>query len=168
MSRSFAGQMSLALSPPVTSYSAPVTMFAASEASRLHRRSTRSGPSDDVRLIKCAAGCRIRIPHAEDWLQKIVPRECQLLRRHQLPGAERRTLCRRAPPPQVGPLAAAWSGPSLANWTAKVEYLYVDVPGTSFTSVNSNPVAFPNSTIAHTHGDLTENIVRIGVNYKFW
>jgi hypothetical protein len=86
MSRSFAGQMSLALSPPVTSYSAPVTMFAASEASRSHRRSARSGPSDDVRLIKCAAGCRIRIPHAEDWLQKIVPRECQLLRRHQLPG----------------------------------------------------------------------------------
>jgi opacity protein-like surface antigen len=56
----------------------------------------------------------------------------------------------------------------LANWTAKAEYLYVDVPGTSFTSVNSNPVAFPNSTIAHTHGDLTENIVRVGVNYKFW
>jgi outer membrane immunogenic protein len=56
----------------------------------------------------------------------------------------------------------------LPNWTAKAEYLYVDVPGTSFTSANSNPVAFPTSTITHTHGDLTENIVRIGANYKFW
>jgi outer membrane immunogenic protein len=54
------------------------------------------------------------------------------------------------------------------NWTVKGEYLYVDVPGTSFISTNSNPVAFPNATITHTHGDLKENIVRVGVNYKFW
>jgi outer membrane immunogenic protein len=54
------------------------------------------------------------------------------------------------------------------NWTVKAEYLYVDMPGTSFTSVNSNPVVFPNSTITYTHGDLKENIARVGVNYKFW
>jgi outer membrane immunogenic protein len=56
----------------------------------------------------------------------------------------------------------------LQNWTVKAEYLYVDIPGTSFTSANSNPAAFSASTINHTHGDLTENIVRVGVNYKFW
>jgi outer membrane immunogenic protein len=54
------------------------------------------------------------------------------------------------------------------NWTVKAEYLYVDLPGTSFTSVNGSPVLFPNSTITHTHGDVKENIARIGVNYRFW
>jgi outer membrane immunogenic protein len=54
------------------------------------------------------------------------------------------------------------------NWTVKAEYLYVDMPGTSFTSVNINPALFPSSTITHTHGDLKENIARVGVNYKFW
>ncbi len=53
----------------------------------------------------------------------------------------------------------------MPNWTVKGEYLYVDVPGTTFTSVNSGSSAF---SIAHTHGDLKENIVRVGVNYKFW
>jgi hypothetical protein len=52
--------------------------------------------------------------------------------------------------------------------TVKGEYLYVDVPGTSFTSMNRNPVAFPISTITHTHGDVKESVARIGVNYKFW
>jgi outer membrane immunogenic protein len=51
------------------------------------------------------------------------------------------------------------------NWTVKGEYLYVDVPGTSFTSVNP---AFANATITHTHGDLKESTARVGVNYKFW
>jgi outer membrane immunogenic protein len=51
------------------------------------------------------------------------------------------------------------------NWTVKGEYLYAQLPGTTFTSVNS---AVPTATITHTHGNLQENIGRIGVNYKFW
>jgi outer membrane immunogenic protein len=51
------------------------------------------------------------------------------------------------------------------HWTVKGEYLYVDVPGATFTSVNS---AFAPATITHTHGDLKESIARVGVNYKFW
>jgi outer membrane immunogenic protein len=53
------------------------------------------------------------------------------------------------------------------NWTVKGEYLYVDIPGVTFASVNSNPL-LPLATITHTHGDLKENIARVGVNYKFW
>jgi outer membrane immunogenic protein len=51
------------------------------------------------------------------------------------------------------------------NWTVKAEYLYVDLPGTTFTSVNPS---FPVSFITNTHGDLKENIVRVGANFKFW
>ncbi len=53
----------------------------------------------------------------------------------------------------------------LPNWTVKSEYLYVDVPGTTLNSVS---LVAPGASIAHTHGDLKENIVRVGVNYKFW
>jgi hypothetical protein len=41
--------------------------------------------------------------------------------------------------------------------------LYVDVRGADYTQVNS---VFPNSTIGTTH-ELRENVVRVGVNYKF-
>jgi outer membrane immunogenic protein len=51
------------------------------------------------------------------------------------------------------------------NWTVKGEYLYVDVPGVTFTSANT---AAATATIAHTHGDVKESIARVGVNYKFW
>jgi outer membrane immunogenic protein len=51
------------------------------------------------------------------------------------------------------------------NWTVKGEYLYAQLPGTTYTSVNS---AVPAATIAHTHGNVEESIGRIGVNYKFW
>lgn len=56
-----------------------------------------------------------------------------------------------------------------ANWTAKVEYLYADLGTASATSLflataGGNP--FPNATITHNHR-LTENIGRVGLNYKF-
>jgi len=44
------------------------------------------------------------------------------------------------------------------NWTAKVEYLYVDLGN---LSCNLNCASGTSVT-------LTENIVRAGINYKFW
>ncbi len=44
------------------------------------------------------------------------------------------------------------------NWTAKVEYLYVDFAGLSCTAGGCG---------TGTTVTLTENIVRAGINYKF-
>jgi outer membrane immunogenic protein len=54
------------------------------------------------------------------------------------------------------------------QWSIKGEYLYVNVGGMTLGSANSAPTTFPFSTIAHVHGNLTENVGRIGLNYKFW
>jgi outer membrane immunogenic protein len=54
----------------------------------------------------------------------------------------------------------------LPHWSLKAEYLHVDFGRRSFTSFNSDPVRFPNSTIVHSH-TLTEEIGRVGVNYHF-
>jgi outer membrane immunogenic protein len=54
------------------------------------------------------------------------------------------------------------------QWSIKAEYLYVDVGGLTYASANSAAFSFPASTIVHTHGDLKENLGRIGINYKFW
>jgi outer membrane immunogenic protein len=51
-------------------------------------------------------------------------------------------------------------------WTVKVEYLYADLGSTAFTSQNSLPLLFPQATILHSH-HLTENIGRLGLNYRF-
>jgi outer membrane immunogenic protein len=54
-----------------------------------------------------------------------------------------------------------------SNWSVKAEYLYVDLGTTSYTSVNSVLNTAPTlATIAHDH-HLTENIGRVGINYKF-
>ena len=50
-----------------------------------------------------------------------------------------------------------------ANWSAKIEYLYVDLGSVNYTSPNTATAA---ATINHDHR-LTENIVRVGVNYRF-
>jgi outer membrane immunogenic protein len=50
------------------------------------------------------------------------------------------------------------------NWSAKLEYLYVDLGSVSFTSLNS--VVGANATFVHS-ADLRENIVRLGLNYRF-
>ena len=52
------------------------------------------------------------------------------------------------------------------NWSAKVEYLYSDFGGISGTS-SFVPTGIGRSTFAHSTGDLRENTVRVGGNYKF-
>lgn len=46
------------------------------------------------------------------------------------------------------------------NWTGKIEYLYIDLPNTTF-----NSVAFARPDTISTH--LHENIGRVGMNYRF-
>ena len=49
------------------------------------------------------------------------------------------------------------------NWTAKLEYLYLDL-GT----VSTVPTPAMNATVATAFNSrVTDNIVRVGVNYKF-
>jgi outer membrane immunogenic protein len=48
------------------------------------------------------------------------------------------------------------------NWTAKLEYLYVDLGSTTDSFVASN---FTN--IENVHADVRDNIVRAGLNYRF-
>jgi outer membrane immunogenic protein len=49
------------------------------------------------------------------------------------------------------------------GWSVKAEYLFVDLGRTNYTSIGSiNPA----NSIVHDHR-FTENIVRLGVNYKF-
>jgi outer membrane immunogenic protein len=51
------------------------------------------------------------------------------------------------------------------NWVVRAEYLYVDLPGPTYTAVNNS---IPLSFITATHADLHENIIRAGVSYKFF
>jgi iron complex outermembrane receptor protein len=54
-------------------------------------------------------------------------------------------------------------GRLVGNWTAKIEYLYLDL-GT----VTTIPTPAPNSTTAVAFNSrVTDNILRVGVNYKF-
>jgi outer membrane immunogenic protein len=50
-----------------------------------------------------------------------------------------------------------------SNWSAKLEYLYVDLGTVSTTSANT---VIPIATILHEH-DIKEHLVRVGVNYRF-
>jgi outer membrane immunogenic protein len=54
----------------------------------------------------------------------------------------------------------------LPKWSVKVEYLYADLGPSTNISVNPNPL-FPLATISNSHR-LTENIARVGLNYKFY
>ena len=52
------------------------------------------------------------------------------------------------------------------NWTAKVEYLYVNLGNGSVTCVSPACLAFAGAPIPVSVG-LTENLARAGVNFKF-
>ena len=67
---------------------------------------------------------------------------------------------------RVGRSAAGSKSRLFGNWTAKVEYLYVDlgwISGTATAVVPANPPISLISTSAH----IRDNIVRGGRNYKF-
>ena len=54
-------------------------------------------------------------------------------------------------------------GRLIGNWTAKIEYLYLDLG-----MVTLAPTPAQNSTVAVAFNSrITDNILRLGVNYKF-
>jgi outer membrane immunogenic protein len=61
-------------------------------------------------------------------------------------------------------VGAGVEGHLSGNWTAKLEYLYVDLGHVDFTT--SIPAAAPPTTI-NTSSKITDNILRAGLNYKF-
>jgi outer membrane immunogenic protein len=53
------------------------------------------------------------------------------------------------------------------QWSAKLEYMYVDFGSVSTTLVTNNAFAFPFVNSMSTSADLKANIVRVGLNYQF-
>jgi outer membrane immunogenic protein len=53
------------------------------------------------------------------------------------------------------------------NWTAKVEYLYVNIGNTNFNCTTSVCTGFNDGQPITGSASLTENLVRAGVNFKF-
>jgi outer membrane immunogenic protein len=51
------------------------------------------------------------------------------------------------------------------NWIVRAEYLFVDLPSTTYTAVS--PVV-PLNFVTATHGDLHESVARVAVSYKFF
>ena len=64
-----------------------------------------------------------------------------------------------ATPPPAGPRAAASSGCSRPNWSAKAEYLYVDLSSNGATGGLGFNWGY------YYHPEI--NVVRAGVNYHF-
>jgi outer membrane immunogenic protein len=52
------------------------------------------------------------------------------------------------------------------NWTVKVEYLFVDLGSLSTTNTVTNPTS-PGENHITTSSDLTSQIIRAGMNYRF-
>ena len=53
------------------------------------------------------------------------------------------------------------------NWTAKLEYLWVDLGRTSGSFVTAIPALGGGVLTSNYSSRITDNIVRVGVNYKF-
>ena len=76
-------------------------------------------------------------------------------------------------------IGAGVEGRISGNWTAKLEYLYMDLGSVSGGAVatgipivctNPNAARLPctvNTAFSSSGSGLTDNIVRVGVNYKF-
>jgi outer membrane immunogenic protein len=64
-------------------------------------------------------------------------------------------------------VGAGLEGRIIGNWTAKVEYLYIDLGTVAGTFVT--PIVAPSGGFLATgiSSHVTDNIVRVGVNYKF-
>jgi len=53
------------------------------------------------------------------------------------------------------------------NWTAKVEYLYVNLGNGSVNCISATCTGFSGGPAIPVSVGLTENLIRAGVNYKF-
>jgi outer membrane immunogenic protein len=54
-----------------------------------------------------------------------------------------------------------------ANWTAKLEYLHVDLPGNSVTLISPSPPSSPGVSMNGRFNHQAYDFVRFGFNYKF-
>jgi outer membrane immunogenic protein len=64
-------------------------------------------------------------------------------------------------------VGAGIEGVISGNWTAKLEYLYIDL-GRVSGSFTTTTAAFGSGNLVSTYSSqITDNIVRIGLNYKF-
>jgi outer membrane immunogenic protein len=64
-------------------------------------------------------------------------------------------------------LGAGVEGAIGGGWTAKFEYLYVDLGRASGTFLTTIPAA-PAGVLSATYSSrVTDNIVRVGINYRF-
>jgi outer membrane immunogenic protein len=64
-------------------------------------------------------------------------------------------------------IGAGLEGMIGGNWTAKIEYLYIDLGDISGSFVT--PITAPSGapvTVRYT-SHITDNIVRVGINYRF-
>ncbi len=62
-------------------------------------------------------------------------------------------------------VGGGWEWAFADRWSARVEYLYVDFGS---DSASTRSIVTPHGTVRVSTNDLTDNIVRAGLNYKFW
>ena len=55
----------------------------------------------------------------------------------------------------------------IGNWTGKIEYLYLDLGSVSSNLPTAIPGLFGGTLTGATSSRITDNIVRVGINYKF-
>jgi len=86
------------------------------------------------------------------------------------------TIFLSTPPTQVASFSRTASGVAYgagiemrlwAGWTAKVEYLHLDLSGATNTFALLPPVFLAGSTLTTTTGRIRDDIFRVGLNYKF-
>ncbi len=64
-------------------------------------------------------------------------------------------------------VGAGIEGAISGNWTAKLEYLYMDLGTTSGSFVTAIPAFGGGFLTSNYSSHITDNILRVGVNYKF-
>jgi len=71
-------------------------------------------------------------------------------------------------------IGTGYEGHIVGNWTWKIEYLFVDlgdIGGTALTSIVSSGVGYCDTHVCHLgtsfNSTFTDNIVRVGFNYKW-
>ena len=64
-------------------------------------------------------------------------------------------------------IGAGVEGMITQNWTAKLEYLYMDLGGFRSGTVSLVPIAPAALIAARVDTNFTDHILRAGINYKF-